>query len=77
MSAHSLAAPEVCGYKFNREFSWTRAPFARGIREEGLDTVLVGKIIQVVVLIHSNQDIVQTGNHSIVRQLVVPFSSHH
>jgi hypothetical protein len=59
MSAHSLAAPGVCGYKFNREFSWTRA---QGIRERGSRTAFAGRILQGVVLIHSNQDKVQTGN---------------
>jgi hypothetical protein len=42
MSAHSLAAPGVCGYKFNREFSWTRAPSLKELGEEGLERCLLG-----------------------------------
>jgi len=60
MSAHSLAAPGVCGYKFNREFSWTRAPSLKELGEEGLERCLLGGSYKAL-LIHSNQDIVQTG----------------
>jgi hypothetical protein len=41
----------VCGYKFNREFSWTRAPSLKQLREEGLERCLLAGSY-----IHSSQD---------------------